>query len=57
MEAERLRGLLGLREILPMETLVAGVVSRDGVPWFRSLTIDRGTADGVALNAPVISPT
>jgi rod shape-determining protein MreC len=56
-EAERLRGLLGLREILPMETLVAGVVSRDGVPWFRSLTIDRGTADGVALNAPVISPT
>jgi rod shape-determining protein MreC len=56
-EAERLRGLLGLREILPMETLVAGVVSRDGVPWFRTLTIDRGTADGVALNAPVMSPT
>jgi rod shape-determining protein MreC len=56
-EAERLRGLLGLREILPMETLVAGVVSRDGVPWFRTLTIDRGTAAGVALNAPVMSPT
>ncbi len=56
-EAERLRGLLGLREILPMETLVAEVVSRDGVPWFRTLTIDRGTADGVALNAPVVSPT
>jgi len=56
-EAERLRGLLGLREILPMETLVAGVVSRDGVPWFRTLTIDRGTADGVALNSPVVSPT
>jgi rod shape-determining protein MreC len=56
-DAERLRELLGLREILPMETIVAGVVSRDGVPWFRSLTIDRGTTDGVVLNAPVISPT
>jgi rod shape-determining protein MreC len=56
-EAERLRELLGLREILPMETLVADVVSRDGVPWFRTLTINRGTSDGVALNAPVISPT
>jgi len=56
-DAERLRDLLGLREILPMETLVAEVVSRDGEPWFRSLTIDKGTSDGVGLNAPVMSPT
>lgn len=56
-EAERLRELVGLREILPMETLVADVVSRDGVPWFRTLTVDRGTRDGVALDAPVMSPT
>jgi rod shape-determining protein MreC len=56
-EAERLRGLLGLRELLPMETLVADVVSRDGVPWFRTLTVDRGSAAGVVLNAPVMSPT
>jgi rod shape-determining protein MreC len=56
-EAERLRELLGLREILPMQTLVADVVSRDGVPWFRTLTIDRGTSDGVVLDAPVMSPT
>jgi len=56
-EAERLRELLGLREILPMRTLVADVVSRDGVPWFRTLTIDRGSTDGVVLDAPVMSPT
>ncbi len=56
-EAERLRELLGLREILPMRTLVADVVSRDGVPWFRTLTIDRGSRDGVVLNTPVMSPT
>ena len=56
-DAERLRDLLGLQEILPMQTLVAEVVSRGGVPWFRSLTIDKGTTDGVDLNAPVMSPT
>ena len=56
-EAERLREVLGLREILPVQTQVATVISRDGVPWFRSLTIDRGTTSGVTLNAPVMSST
>jgi rod shape-determining protein MreC len=56
-EGARLRELLELRRAVPMETVAAEVVSRDGVPWFRSLTIDKGEADGVALDAPVISPT
>ncbi len=56
-EAERLRQLLSLREAVPMNTVAAEVVGREGVPWFRSLTIDKGEADGVALDAPVISPT
>jgi rod shape-determining protein MreC len=56
-EAERLRELLSLREALPLETVAAQVVARDGVPWFRSLTVDKGRADGVTLDAPVLSPT
>jgi len=56
-ESERLRALLELRKELPLETLPAQVVAREGVPWFRTLTIDRGESDGVALNAPVLSPT
>jgi len=40
-----------------MDTVAAQVVGRDGVPWFRTLTLDRGEADGVALDAPVMSPT
>jgi rod shape-determining protein MreC len=56
-EAERLRQLLSLRDTVPMDTVAAEVVGRDGVPWFRSLTIDKGEADGVGLDAPVISPT
>ncbi len=54
-EAGRLRALLGLREILPTETLAADVVARDGLPWFRSVTIDRGSTHDVRLNAAVIS--
>jgi rod shape-determining protein MreC len=56
-EGVRLRELLELRQAVPMETVAAEVVSRDGVPWFRTLTIDKGEADGVALDAPVVSPT
>jgi rod shape-determining protein MreC len=56
-EAERLRGLLELKQELPFETLAAQVVGKEGVPWFRSLTIDRGQADGVELDAPVLSAT
>lgn len=56
-EADRLRGLLELREALPFETLAARVVGREGVPWFRTLTIDRGRAHGVVLDAPVLSAT
>ncbi|HSB60791.1 MAG TPA: rod shape-determining protein MreC [Vicinamibacteria bacterium] len=56
-DAERLRELLGLREILPLETTVAEVVTRDGLPWYRTITINKGSEDGLALEAPVISPT
>ena len=56
-EAERLRDLLALRKAMPLETLAAQVVGRDGVPWFRTLTIDKGESDGVALDDPVVSPT
>ncbi len=56
-EAERLQALLALREALPLSTVSAHVVSRDGTPWFSTLTIDRGSRDGVRLNAPVLSST
>jgi rod shape-determining protein MreC len=56
-DSDRLRELLALREAIPMETVAARVVGRDGVPWFRSLTVDKGEADGVELDAPVVSAT
>ncbi len=56
-ESERLRELLDLRAILPLETLAAEVVTRDALPWFRTLTINKGRDEGVELDAPVLSPT
>jgi rod shape-determining protein MreC len=56
-EVEKLRELLELRKALPLDTVAAQVIARDGVPWFRTLTLDRGEEDGVALDAPVLSST
>jgi rod shape-determining protein MreC len=53
-EAARLREILELRPILPFPTITAQVIAREGVPWFRNLTIDKGQRDGVVLNAPVL---
>jgi rod shape-determining protein MreC len=55
-EADRLRELLALRQTLSLDTIAAEVVTRDGMPWFRTLTLDRGRDAGVALEAAVISP-
>jgi rod shape-determining protein MreC len=55
-EAQRLREILQLRQVLPLQTLLAEVIARDGVPWFRTVTLNKGSRQGVLLNAPVISP-
>jgi rod shape-determining protein MreC len=54
-EAERLREIAGVKPLIPLDTIVARVIANDGLPWFRNITIDRGHADGVDLNSPVMS--
>jgi len=56
-ETERLREVLGLQRILPHESIAAEVIAREGLPWFRTITVDRGSDAGVELNAPAISPS
>ena len=56
-EADRLREIADVKPVLPFETLLAQVIATDGVPWYRTVTLNRGKEDGVALNAPVISAT
>ena len=56
-EAHRLREVMAVRDVLPVRTLVAHVLSRDGTPWYRTVTLDSGSEEGVRLDAPVLSST
>jgi rod shape-determining protein MreC len=55
-ENQRLRRLLGLRQRLPMATISGEVIAREAGGWVRSLTVNRGTSEGVATQTPVIVP-
>jgi rod shape-determining protein MreC len=53
-QAERLRELLALRELLPYETVAAELIAGEGAPFARIVTVDKGGAAGVRLNMPAI---
>lgn len=52
-ELDLLRKRLALPSRPPYPELAANVISRDASLWFRRLTIDRGTLDGVKRDMPV----
>src|SRR4026208_1253387 len=54
-ENDRLRDALGLQRQYPWKLKPARVVGRDPANWWKSITLDRGSRDGVALNSPVLS--
>lgn len=54
--AERLEGLLGVQPRVPQKTVAAEVVAGDATSWFRTVTIDRGSRDGIAPDMAVLSP-
>ncbi|HSH14083.1 MAG TPA: rod shape-determining protein MreC, partial [Desulfurivibrionaceae bacterium] len=51
----RLEMLLGLKETLPPPTLTALTQGRDPSLWFKTITINRGSADGVSKGMPVLT--
>ena len=55
-ENRRLRRLLALRDRMPLATLTGEIIGREAGGWARSLTVNRGRADGVAQQMPVIVP-
>lgn len=54
-ENMRLRKLLKVKESLKPPTLTAQIIGRDPSLWFRTLTIDRGTRDGIEKSMPVVT--
>ena len=53
---ERYRTLLQFRENVVAPMIAAEVVGRDPSSWFRSVTINKGEAEGVSKGMAVISP-
>lgn len=51
----RLEMLLELKETLPPPTLTAMIQGRDPSLWFKTLTINRGSSDGVTKGMPVVA--
>ena len=51
-----LEELLGFRRDVGFSTVPARVIARDATPYFRTVTIDRGTGDGVRRDSAVVSP-
>ena len=54
-ENERLKGLLGLNEQTDIKTVPARVIARDPSVWFNTITINRGSSSGIAMNMPVVT--
>ncbi|MHB1127737.1 MAG: rod shape-determining protein MreC [Bacillota bacterium] len=57
MESQRLKKLLGFEEAISSKNnvLPAAVIGRDPNNWFQTITINRGSANGVRPNMPVIT--
>jgi rod shape-determining protein MreC len=55
-QARRLQDLLELRVHLPTATTAAQVIAADATPWFRTITIDKGSRDGVRRDMAVLAP-
>ena len=55
LEAMRLQNLLELRESLPQRAVAARVIDRNRSPLFKTLLINKGTADGLRVGLAVLS--
>jgi rod shape-determining protein MreC len=56
-ESEIMRTIYGLPQATPYQQIAANVIARDTSLWFKRLTIDRGTLDGIKRDMPVVTST
>ena len=54
-ENERLKALLSLSEQSETQSVPARVIARDASIWFNTITINRGSSSGIAVNMPVVT--
>lgn len=53
--AQRLRSLLKLKQEMAVPSLAASIIGADSSPWFSTVLIDRGEADGLVEGMPVVA--
>ncbi len=56
LENERLRGLLDFKKLHPPASVTAQVIAKESSPSSRTVTINRGSDDGIQKDMAVISP-
>ena len=56
-ENDQLRAQIAWQKRMPWSLKLAKVLTRDPANWWRTLTIDAGSRDGVGLNMPVLTTT
>jgi len=52
----RLRNLLDFQKNITDQVVAAEVIGKDPSPWFKTVIIDKGKADGVTKGLPVVMP-
>ncbi|MEK7702968.1 MAG: rod shape-determining protein MreC [Nitrospirota bacterium] len=57
MLANRLQQLLHFKNTYGFQLIAANVIGREPGPWFQTIMIDRGQADGVLVDMGVVIPT
>lgn len=56
LENQRLKNLLEFKASNPYKVLVAEVIGKDPSPWFKSVTINKGSKHGIQKGMPVVVP-
>lgn len=56
LENQRLRRLLEMRDHASYRTVVCQIVGKDPSPWFKTLIVDKGKAQGVQKGMAVLAP-
>jgi rod shape-determining protein MreC len=54
-ESQRLQALLDLKQHGDIKSVPARVIARDPSVWFNTITINRGSTSGIAVNMPVVT--
>jgi rod shape-determining protein MreC len=55
LENQRLRELLGFKRSLPAPAIAAEIIGKDPSAWFKTVIIDKGSADGLRRGLPAVS--